>query len=271
MSKKNDSNFFDHLIDKYGGVLLYTVIFVVILILANWRSITSTWNSWMDSREKAKLESLHNDYVKACEKYNFEKAYKIVNKIKTIDKHKNPKHEKYVVLHEATYVLENEGVNGLTHISFIAKEHNAGWVYKEILGLAKSMSNDDLTLQILKTWNLWDDAIIQKLLDEGNKSDAMAILRNAGSFGLPAINTELGFNKDETGISEKITRYNSHCRYIVDYAISHKDKDLAYNALLAMKKNLYVDGVGRVKRYTEEDKKAVQETIENAEKLGLFK
>ncbi|MCQ2244061.1 MAG: hypothetical protein MJZ32_07365 [Bacteroidaceae bacterium] len=252
-------------------IVVGVIMLILFLIVVNWGSIKDEWNDWNKNRDIARVEELKNNYIEACEGKDFEEAYKIINQIKTIDPWEAPKAEKYVVLHEATHVLETEGVNGLTRISFIAKEHNASWLYNQIMGIAKSINDDNLTLQIVKKWNLWDDETIQRLLDEGNKSDAMTILRKVGSFGLPAINTRLGAYRDETGISKKIARYNAHCRYIVEYAITHKDKDLANEAFMMMKKNLYLSDWGEVQWYTDDDKNEVQKIIENAEKLGAFK
>lgn len=136
-------------------IIIIVVAFSALLaIIINWGDI---WGSWRYSREKTKAESLHNDYVKACEEYNFEEAYKIVNEINTIDIREAPKAEKYVVLHEATHVLEDEGVNGLTRIAFIAKEHNAQWLYKDLLDIAISSGDEELEARLRKLINGSDD------------------------------------------------------------------------------------------------------------------
>lgn len=120
------------------------------------------------------------DYRKACAEKDFEKAYQIVDAFKDISKDRlqnwrdiqarygtmGPKQEgaedayqiavaeyqqvlKYVVLQEALFVLESEGSNGLMRIIGIAKEHQAeGWLYPELLDVAKKIGNKDLTEKI---------------------------------------------------------------------------------------------------------------------------
>lgn len=117
------------------------------------------------------------NYKEACEKQNFQKAYKIVDILKEeADKRKeeyagytggwfdfessNEKEacqkwenakkkaeeaEKYVILQEAMFVLESEGTKGITRIVGIAKEHNAeAWLYSELTDVAGKIGDTDL-------------------------------------------------------------------------------------------------------------------------------
>lgn len=105
-------------------------------------------------------------YKEACEQGDFIKAYDIVDGIKKeADKHlansngmddrdeamafdvaysKYKEAEYYVVLHEAIYVLENQGIDGLVKIALLVKEHDADWLYKELLDVVKAMNNKEL-------------------------------------------------------------------------------------------------------------------------------
>ena len=116
------------------------------------------------------------NYVKACEEKDWAKAYAIVDdlredyeelkedysyyshssdvsdmrKSKELDEkcdHARAKYheaKKYVVFHEAMYVLEENGVNGLLRIAGIAKEHDAEWLYDELIDVAKKTGDKDL-------------------------------------------------------------------------------------------------------------------------------
>ena len=122
------------------------------------------------------------NYVKACEEKDWAKAYAIVDdlredyeelkedysyyshssdvsdmrKSKELDEkcdHARAKYheaKKYVVFHEAMYVLEENGENGLLRIAGIIKEHNAKWLYRELIDVARKTSNKDLEEKLIE-------------------------------------------------------------------------------------------------------------------------
>lgn len=120
-------------------------------------------------------------YKEACEQHDFQKAYSIVNELKKemqeyenenayeirsgeegmvfgqdeFATYKNLKEnyeeaEHYVVLQEATYILESQGLDGLVKISMVVKEHNAQWVYAELIDIAVAMGNEELENRLQK-------------------------------------------------------------------------------------------------------------------------
>ena len=121
------------------------------------------------------------NYKEACEQHDFQKAYSIVNELKKemqeyenenaheiscgktglafgqdeFATYKNLKEnyeeaEHYVVLQEATYILESQELDGLVKISMVVKEHNAQWVYAELIDIAVAMGNEDLVIRLKK-------------------------------------------------------------------------------------------------------------------------
>ncbi len=115
------------------------------------------------------------NYIKACEEKDWAKAYAIVDELENIahDKElvwreaqndhgtaslaqvgphrdfansleKAVKANKYVVFHEAMYVIEENGENGLMRIAGIIKEHDAKWLYRELIDVAKKTGNNNL-------------------------------------------------------------------------------------------------------------------------------
>ena len=56
----------------------------------------------------------------------------------------------YVVLQEATYILESQGLEGLVKIAMVVKEHNAQWVYADLIDIAVAMGNDELEYRLQK-------------------------------------------------------------------------------------------------------------------------
>lgn len=106
----------------------------------------------------------------ACEELDFQKAYGIVLELKKISDDYDVKHsssfsdeikqrnfylwksykdaEKYVVLQEAIYIIENQGVEGLPRISVIVKEHEAGWVYNELIDIAIALGDETLEARL---------------------------------------------------------------------------------------------------------------------------
>lgn len=119
----------------------------------------------------------HGDYKEACEEGDYQKAYSIINELKhEMQEYENenaedmaglrPDRDKlaiyrnlqknfedaehYVVLQEATYILESQGMEGLTKIALIVKEHDAEWVYKDLADIAIAMGNDSLETRLEK-------------------------------------------------------------------------------------------------------------------------
>ena len=121
------------------------------------------------------------DYKEACEQHDFQKAYSIVNELKKemqeyenenanaisdgerglfygqdeVATYKNLKEnyeeaEHYVVLQEATYILESQGLDGLVKISMVVKEHDAQWVYADLIDIAVAMGNEELENRLQK-------------------------------------------------------------------------------------------------------------------------
>ena len=121
------------------------------------------------------------NYVKACEEKDWTKGYTIVDELESIALEKEldwrdaqedhgtesraqvgPRTEyynaskkakeakKYVVFHEAMYVLEENGENGLLRIAGIIKEHNAKWLYRELIDVARKTSNKDLEEKLIE-------------------------------------------------------------------------------------------------------------------------
>lgn len=60
--------------------------------------------------------------------------------------------ERYVILHEATYILESQGLAGLPRISFLAKQYKADWLYDSLQDIALSLGNDEIInrLELMK-------------------------------------------------------------------------------------------------------------------------
>jgi len=114
------------------------------------------------------------DYKTPCEEKDFAKAYEVVDILKEIAStcesrsdgggaeakswytdYQNARAaaeeaERYVVLQEGLYMLEQGDDVGLMKIAVIAKEHNADWLYKELESVARSTGNDELVEKIIK-------------------------------------------------------------------------------------------------------------------------
>ena len=135
--------------------------------------------------EERSYTSYNGDYRKACTNRDWDNAYKIVdglnnsvqNKLKEYEGRKTEYGEKYrytaeykveyesakklyeeafhyVVLQEAMVTLEENGENGIMRIVAIAKEHEAeGWLYKEMLDVAKKIGDDGLADRFQKIVN----------------------------------------------------------------------------------------------------------------------
>lgn len=115
----------------------------ILLVVINWESITG----WYNERQ---IESYRTEYKEYCEKGEFQKAYEACNKMNRYMLIQGDKDEKYIIIQEATSVLESQGVEGLPKIAFIVKEHNAEWLYKDLADIAVSMGNDELERRLKK-------------------------------------------------------------------------------------------------------------------------
>ena len=133
------------------------------------------------SGKTTKKEPEPTDYKEACEQHDFQKAYSFVNELKKeMQEYENEnadqirdgeegwsygqdefatyenlkenyeEAEHYVVLQEATYILESQGLEGLLKIAMIVKEHNAQWVYDDLIDIAVAMGNEDLAIRLNK-------------------------------------------------------------------------------------------------------------------------
>lgn len=153
---------------KKSKLAVYCLGFIIMSVVLVLTSCGSKDSSSSDA------ESLEQNYKKACELKDFSTAYEIVDKLKEETskakvkndeyegrineyvseykeaKKKSDEAERYVVLQEALYVLEERGEDGLFRIAGIVKEHNADWLYSELINVTKSIGNEDLTKKIEK-------------------------------------------------------------------------------------------------------------------------
>ncbi len=124
------------------------------------------------------------DYKKACEEKDFPKAYNIVDNLKQIevDKHSEfmaePSHkwwngnynkdrdkkeveyeaakkkaseaERYVILQEAMMLLEQGDNSSLMRIVGIVKEHDAEWLFDDLIEIANRIDDTELSERLLK-------------------------------------------------------------------------------------------------------------------------
>ena len=121
------------------------------------------------------------NYIKACEEKDWAKAYAIVDELESnahekelvwreaqndhgtessaqVGPHRDfanslekaVEANKYVVFHEAMYVLEENGENGLMRIAGIIKEHDAKWLYRELIDVARKAGYKDLEERFLE-------------------------------------------------------------------------------------------------------------------------
>ena len=137
------------------------------------------------SKERS-YESYEGDYKKACTNQDWDNAYKIVDRLNESVQYELKEYEfwkasseedaaavaaarkakyesakklyeealRYVVLQEAMVTLEENGKDGIMRIVAIAKEHNAeGWLYKEMLDVAKKIGDDGLVDRFQKIVN----------------------------------------------------------------------------------------------------------------------
>lgn len=119
--------------------------FLLVLVITNWKYVSRTVSDWNDRNN---IESYTKEYRDYCEKGEFQEAYESCKKLERYKR--TAEDEKYIIIHEATSVLESQGVEGLPKIAFIIKEHNADWLYKDLVDIAEAMGNEDLVIRLKK-------------------------------------------------------------------------------------------------------------------------
>lgn len=56
--------------------------------------------------------------------------------------------ERYVILHETTYILESQGLAGLPRIAFLVKQYDADWLYDSLQDIALSLGNKEIITRL---------------------------------------------------------------------------------------------------------------------------
>lgn len=100
---------------------------------------------------KGKSESktnYHDSVAVACNNFDFAKAYLYAEKCDAKDE---------VIKKEGAYVLEQQGESGLVRISMIVNEHNAPWLYLDMLKMAISMGKESLATRLYKMSDACDE------------------------------------------------------------------------------------------------------------------
>lgn len=253
------------------------ICFILILSIGeNWEYVYRTVSGWNDRNN---IESYTKEYRENCEQGDYAKAYEICKKLERFKS--TSEDEKYIVRQEATSILESQGVEGLTKISFIAKEHNSNWLYSEMLSLAKNMGNNELVVAMMEKWNLWDDSMVRTMISEGKNEPVFALLQSLGTFSMPEM--EIEYTSDEfKEILSRISTYNNCCKFVVESAIMYKQKDIALSAIILMKPKIfyYEDNSRQKVRVHEpyenhedpnEEINAMKAKVAEAEKAGMFK
>lgn len=153
--------------------------FIILAIIGS--SMLSCGGSSENKSNNILIEPTDN-YKTACEEGDFQKAYKIVAELKTTMQDYQNEHasligygpgtigaeafatyenlklnyeeaERYVVLQEAISIIENQGIEGLPKIAFMVKEHNAIWVYNDLIDMAVAMGDETLEARLKKLAN----------------------------------------------------------------------------------------------------------------------
>ncbi|MCQ2223726.1 MAG: hypothetical protein MJZ35_08070 [Bacteroidaceae bacterium] len=116
-----------------------------------------SWMGYSSESEESDddLENYEDSIAMALDSNDFVKAYRYANHFSEYSEE-----AKTVVKKEAQYVLENQGESGLVRIAMIVDEHDASWVYPDLLNMAISMGNESLSCKISK---LCDDVNSQTM------------------------------------------------------------------------------------------------------------
>lgn len=90
--------------------------------------------------------------TEACDDRDFVRAYQLAD----------PDEEdiNFVVKQEAAYVLESQGEKGLVRLQMIVNEHNASWLYLDMLKVAISMGDETLATKLYKMGNQCDEQAV---------------------------------------------------------------------------------------------------------------
>lgn len=142
-----------------------------------------------DSIKKSRLNDAleNNDFVKA---YQYAKALEESNQGEDFLSE--------VIKKEAQYVLDNQGEAGLVRISMIVNEHNASWVYLDVLKMAISMGDESIATKLYKMSDACDEeamdyaitadmeelvnTFISKNLDFIDKQNVIEYLKEKGTY-----------------------------------------------------------------------------------------
>lgn len=104
-----------------------------------------------EERESASQIRYHDSVAVACNNFDFAKAYLYAEKCDAKDE---------VIKKEGAYVLENQGESGLVRISMIINEHNAHWLYLDLMKIAIAMGDESLAT---KLYNMSDDCDVEAI------------------------------------------------------------------------------------------------------------
>ena len=148
------------------GCLLYIFgMIALFVLLIGTLTLMDQCKSCEHDKEMAAFEE-SRDYKTPCEKHDYARAYKAVDQLKedadrmSYSKSENKKglekYEKaleYVVLQEALYVLEENGDKGLPRIIGIVKEHDAYWLYEELIDTYRALGDNNMVEQLTEMQN----------------------------------------------------------------------------------------------------------------------
>lgn len=194
-----------------------------------------------------------SSFESALNNNDFEAAYKYAGDYEAT--------KKVVIKKEAKYVLENQGEDGLARIKMIVNEHNAPWVYLDVLEMAVAMGDKDLAFKI---YNMTDgyynkveanniifkavesnqfdlgaeekEELIYKLAEEKMELELGRIIDYHLPTPLPAgLCDYYDAYKDSYG--KDVKDYNSKCNKLLRQALSYNNKKIADKTIEAFKKN----------------------------------
>lgn len=258
-------------------------------------------------------EASCNDYKKLCEQGEFQKAYSIVEKYKADMQKYNVAHaaaiklgekgisdytrnseaykslrnkyeeaKKYVVLQESIYIIENQSINGITRLMVVAKEHDANWLFKELVDVAVGLGDEDLIERL-------SACAVNELEKEIDIFANNAPIDNPLPSGLHLCSEDLRNGRGENlenkyqNYIKEVETHNAGCMRILNDCIRFKKKDLANKAMSLFKKNMIavklektkrIDGFDRVAYYNisyeYRDKKNAERTLKEAVQNGEF-
>ena len=136
-------------------------IYQIIMLCAMAIAMVSCGGTKSDSEER---ESYHDSVAVACNNFDFAKAYLYAEKCDAKDE---------VIKKEGAYVLEQQGESGLVRISMIVNEHNAPWLYLDMLKMAISMGQESLATRLYKM----SDACDEQAMDYAVTADMEGLVK----------------------------------------------------------------------------------------------